>query len=58
MTTTKHNKQARALFEATFGLSLHRYLHPIFGFDVVRFDQDIRTPDGTSTEQFITQKYG
>lgn len=45
-------------FQAIFGKSLSRYLHPIFGFDVVKFDTDIATPDGISTADFITQGWG
>jgi len=44
-------------FESIFKLSLRNYAHPIFGFDIIKFDEDLKTPDGTSTSDFIKKKY-
>lgn len=47
------------IFHQTFGVSLFKFMHPIFGFDVVSFDENfIRPPEGVSTADAITQKYG
>ncbi len=45
-------------FQAIFNCPLPPYLDPFTGFDVVRFDQDIGTPDGISTSDYIISKYG
>ena len=47
------------LFLSTFGVQLGRYMHPIFGFDVVRFDGEIIQPkDGESTKDVVEREYG
>jgi hypothetical protein len=45
-------------FQSIFAMPVHKFLHPIFGFDVIRFDEFLRVPDGTSTKHFIEKKYG
>ena len=40
------------------GINIVKYIDPILGFDVVRFDEDIGTPDGVSLKDFLTQEYG
>lgn len=45
-------------FQATFGVPLHRFWNVITGFDVIKFDDWLKTPDGTSTRDYITSKYG
>lgn len=45
-------------FRRVFGISLSRFMHPLFGFDVVRFDEWIGTPDGVSLSGYLTSKYG
>lgn len=49
-------------FRETFNLNLCNYLggfwQLLFGFDIIKFDKDIKTPDGTSTKEFILDKYG
>ena len=45
-------------FKATFGRSLHGLFSPLFGFDVVAFDDWLQTPDGVSTADYVTEKYG
>lgn len=44
-------------FETTFLLKFKDYWNPMLGFDICKFDEDIKTPDGTSTRDFIIQKY-
>ena len=41
-----------------FGISLFRFMHPLFGFDIISFDKWLNTPDGTSTSIFIREKFG
>ncbi|MFA5321950.1 MAG: hypothetical protein WC373_04695 [Smithella sp.] len=48
----------KSKFESIFKLPLQKYAHPLFGFDIIRFDEDLKTPDGTSTSDFIKEKYG
>lgn len=46
------------VFLSTFGVQLGRYMHPLFGFDVVRFDQMIQPKDGESTKDKVEREYG
>lgn len=46
------------LFLAVFGKPLADFYDGIFGFDVVRFDEWLEVPDGTSTKDFIHTKHG
>jgi len=58
---THHKKQLRenvTEFQRTFGKTLHKYMHPLFGFDIIAFDDFLQTPDGTSTHDYLLQKYG
>jgi len=53
----QHEKSQR--FVEVFGVPLRRFMDPILGFDIVRFDdQVIRPPDGTSTRDVIVERYG
>ena len=58
----EHNKQilakGRAEFQQTFGVPLTRFMHPLFGFDVITFDEWLGTPDGTSTADYILSTKG
>ena len=45
-------------FDATFGKPIDQFMHPLFGFDVIAFDEWLQTPDGTSTADHILNKYG
>jgi hypothetical protein len=45
-------------FKRTFNLPLKNYIDLITGFDIVKFDEDIKTPDGISTKDFISKTYG
>lgn len=65
-TLHKHRKNIQAHsaeFKRIFNRNLRDYygsnaLDMIFGFDIVKFDQDIKTPDGKSMADHITKKYG
>jgi len=45
-------------FRRIFRFSLVNYTDPLFGFDIVAFDRRLKVPDGTSTKDFIKEKYG
>ena len=45
-------------FKQTFGLSMIDYMCPITGFNICKFDDYIKTPNGISTKMFIEEKYG
>ena len=41
------------------GCPVDRYLHPIFGFNIVKFDEVVlKSPDGKSCADVLTEKYG
>jgi hypothetical protein len=46
------------VFHWIFHCQLHDYMSYLTGFDIVKFDRDIKTPDGTSTNMWIQTKYG
>jgi len=48
----------RIEFQETFKQSLVSFMHPLFGFDIIRFDKIIQTPDGQSTANFLKKEYG
>ena len=45
-------------FRRYFNFSLVDYTDPLYGFDVVAFDNKLGVPDGVSTKDFIQTKYG
>lgn len=45
-------------FQTTFGVPLSQFWDTFTGFDIVKFDEWLGTPDGTSTRDYITSKYG
>lgn len=45
-------------FQSIFGISLKKYWDKLFAFDIVAFDSFLETPDGTSTSDWILEKYG
>ena len=53
------------MFQATFKISLRKFYHPIFGFEVIQFDDwlisrhgyDIEA-SGKSASEFVTEKFG
>jgi hypothetical protein len=54
----KKADQFHAQFYDTFGVSIGHFMDMMLGFDIVAFDKHLGTPDGTSTKDFITEKYG
>jgi hypothetical protein len=48
----------RKEFENNFKLKFDNYFSNLLGFDIVKFDEDIKTPDGISTKDFISKTYG
>ena len=55
-----HNRQSWGTqFYATFGRSLKNYLDVRFGFDCIKFDEElIKPPDGQSCEDVVREKHG
>jgi hypothetical protein len=45
-------------FSQVFGVSLTRFWHPMFGFDVIRFDQHLNVPDNVSTHDHVFSLHG
>ncbi len=45
-------------FKDTFGLVLKDYMDHFTGFDLTRFQQDIKVPDLLSISDHIFEKYG
>lgn len=46
-------------FIQVFGISMGKFwTDNLLGFDVIRFDEWLKPPDGTSTSQHIIDKYG
>lgn len=60
--TVRRNKENEASqkykFHDIFGMNLSDYSCPIFGFDIIKFDESLRTPDGKSTREWVKEKYG
>jgi hypothetical protein len=58
----EHNKELfyanRTKFSNIFGINLGQFFTLILGFDIVTFDKFLQVPDGISTKQYITDKYG
>lgn len=52
MHTYKHQ------FMEVFGYNLFQYMHPLTGFDIVKLDDDLGVPVGTSMKDFIKENYG
>ncbi len=46
------------VFKSIFGRNIHNYMSYLTGFDIVKFDKDMGTPDGTSTNMWIQRRYG
>ena len=53
----KKHKEADAFYHV-FGVPITKYMHPLFGFEVILFDEFINPPDGTSLAQAVEDKYG
>lgn len=51
--------EQRQEFLETFHVSLSTFIDPrLLDFDIVKFDKWLQTPDGTSTKDYLDQKYG
>ena len=53
----KKLQQYKDQFFNTFKVHLEPFM-TFHGFDVVKFDEHLKTPDGTSTKDFIQKQYG
>jgi len=45
-------------FKTTFDLPLDTYWDYVTGFDIVRFDDDLKCPDEISLKDFIANEFG
>jgi hypothetical protein len=45
-------------FQGFFKVPLGPYMNDVTGFDIIKFDEMIKTPDGVSTHDFVMRKYG
>lgn len=48
----------KPMFESMFKLSFDDYWDTMSGFDICKFDDDIKCPDGISLKDFLTEQYG
>ena len=48
----------RKLFNDTFNARLDDFMDLFMGFDIVKFDEFIGTPDGQSLSDFLNEKFG
>lgn len=53
-TTGQQNDQ----FKRIFGVGTHSFVNPFTGFDVIAFDEFVKTPDGVSTRDHVLTTYG
>ena len=51
-------EQDKIKFKAIFKKEIVYFMNPVFGFDIFGFDKYIQTPDGKSTSDWLTEKYG
>lgn len=58
MDNRKKERRFAKPFEQAFGVKMHPFFDYVMGFDVVAFDKYLEVPDGTSTKEFIAEKYG
>jgi len=58
MQRVKYSQAEAAQFTETFGVGLSEFWDGMFGFDVIRFDKYIRTPDRKSMRDYITENHG
>ena len=52
------HKKVAGEFRTIFGMALPTYIDAFLMFDVIKFDEDLRVPDGISTKNFVKHKYG
>ena len=59
LSNNKKRLELAGKFQSVFGISLGKFWSVLTGFDIVKFDEEfMKTPDGTSTEEYVKQKYG
>ena len=62
MEIMKRNRELELIhskaFYMYFHFALHNYMDYLTGFDIVKFDDAIHTPDGVSTSDHIEKHYG
>ena len=51
------HKDKEMVFRSIFKFPLRPFLD-IFGFDIVKFDEHIKTPDGVSMSEWVKEKFG
>ena len=57
MIDVKEEKYADS-FQKTFGINLHPFMNPIYGFQILKFERWLnRIDDGTSIRQYVAKKY-
>ena len=56
MNLTRHKLQKP--FISCFQTSLSKFWDPLNGFDVIKFDDWLKVPKGTSTHDFVLTNYG
>lgn len=45
-------------FRHIFGIGMWQFQDLLMGFDILKFDDWLKTPDGISTADYLTEKYG
>lgn len=59
MTLVKATPKQQREFIDHFKITMVTFINaPLYDFDVVKFDDWLQVPDGTSTKEFIKGKYG
>ena len=59
MNLTRPPDEKYRKFQEIFKVRLNKYLHPLFGFDIVQFDEEVvQSPDGKSVKETLVERYG
>ncbi len=58
MSTRKKYDTNYLKFQSIFGIPLKNYWDKLFALDITGFDKFLKTPDGTSTSDWVLEKYG
>jgi len=58
MKLKKLQSENRAEFYKTFEVTLETFWETLTGFDIIKFVEFIKTPDGISASDWTTEKYG
>lgn len=54
---SKPTREENKAFRETFSMDIYRFWD-WSGFDVIKFDEVIKTPDGISCSDFVRSQYG